>query len=478
MSSILDTPPQTQQQLEQQASSEVQQQLQQQTAPLQQEQESLQGRETAALGSIGSMFDKLQPFVSGEAEQVRSSYDQANNASRAIFEEAQRRLDSLANERAASAQALAQQMGGPVSVGEFTAGVAPDQKALASIAPNQLLHGLANAQAGEQLASAYSQRVFPALRTEETSKARGYFEDQIKDLRKQIDQINSQSSVLKSNRLSDLLKQEREFELQQAQLKLDNLKADRDWEATKRTLHNEDVRLGLAKKQFGLQESSVTGKYKGKKTQSAIKAAAEQRLAAQRMGISVAQYQERVRHNQATEAQARARVQNSQQKNAMAILDAVTGRSKGGMVITHRRELSPAQGAAMAYRNSKVQIVRGADGKNHYYIEETVHLSPQQVQRQYGSGFAADPQQLYDLLIGSNIPKAMATKLVRTKTGVHDFQPGKPVAYTANDLAAIGRKSFNELRGIALSRGFKPNPKHKANTQNLIDFILNTNPAA
>lgn len=475
MSSILQAP-RTDDQLRTQAEQEVNASIGSQLAPLQSETQSLIGREGAAVGGIGSMFDQLQPFVTAEADKVTSSYDQANSASQGIFEEAQRRMSELANERAQSAQALAQKMGGPVAVGEFTAGVEPDQQALASITPNQLLHGLANAQAGEQSARAFSEKVFPAMRTEQTANARGYFEDQIKDLRKQMDTINASSSALKTSRLTDLQTSERAYALQLEQQKLDKLKADRDWEATQRTLHNEDVRINLAKGQFGLQQSAVTGKYQGKPTQQAIKLAVEQRMAAQKLGLTAAQYRERVRHNMQTEQTAKAKLTNNQQKNAMAILDAVTGRTKNGLTTTVRRELSRQQGAVMALRNPKIQIVKGADGKNHYYITETVHMTPQQVERTYGSGFAADPQQLYDLLIGSNIPRAMAVKLVRTKTGVSDFAPGKPVTYTAEDLAGIGRKSFNELRGIALARGFKPNPKHKATTQTLIDFILSSNP--
>lgn len=465
--------PRTTEQLQQAAQQEVSQQTAGQVAPLQRETESLIGRESAAIGGIGGMFDKLQPFVSAEATQVENSYDQANNASRQIFEEAQRRMDELANERAQSAQALAQKMGGPVAVGEFTAGVDPSRSALAQIAPNQLLHGLANAQAGTQQARAFSERVFPAMRTEEVSKARGYFEDQIKDLRKQIDSINSQSSTLVSQRFKDLQAAEREYALAQENLKLDRLKADRDWEATQRSLHNEDVRLGLAKKEFGLNEAGVTGKYKGKVTQQAIKLAVEQRLAAQRYGLSVAQYRERLRHNVESESIQQQKMANQNQKNAMSIIDAVTGRSKSGVTMTRKVTLDKTAGAiAVAKGNTKVHY----DPKTKtYYTYETTHMTPQQVERTYGSGYASDPQQLYDLLIGSGIPKAMALKVVKTKTGVHDFQPGKAVQYTAEDLHRIGKKSFNELRGIAISRGFKPG-KNKKNTQQLIDFILSTNP--
>lgn len=462
--------------LQAQASSQVGSELQGQIDPLQRESESLISRETSAVSGIGSMFDQLQPFVSGEADKVQSSYDLANNASRQIFEEAQRRIGELANKRASDAQALSQQMGGPVAVGEFTAGVEPDQTALASIAPNELLHGLANAQAGVQEARAFSGRVFPAMRTEQVANARGYFEDQVRDIRKQIDQINASRSSLTNTRFQELQTKEREYALQQAQLALDKLKADRDWEATQRTLHNEDTRLNLAKKQFGVQEAGVTGTYKGRPTLQTIKLSADQKLAARRLGLSNAQYRERVRHNQETESAARARLNKNLKKNAMSIIDSVSGRSKSGVTLTQKHYLTDAQGAVSAIKNTKVHYNPKAPKGQRYYVYETVHLSPQQAERQYGSGYASDPQALYDTLIGSNIPRPVALNLVRTRTGVHDFSPGKPVRYTAEDLRNIGKKSFNELRGIALARGFKPNRKKPANTQQFIDFILSTNP--
>jgi hypothetical protein len=421
------------------------------------------------------MFNQLQPIVSGEANAVDASYQSAEAAQRAIFEGAQQRMDQLAGQRAQEAQTLSQQMGGPVAVGEFSAGVEPSQNALAALAPNSLMYGLANAQAGTQAARAYSEKVFPAMRTEQTANARGYFEDQVKTLRSQIDAINASSSSQYSTKLAALQKAERDYALQVAQSKLDKLKNDRDWQATRRTLANDTARLHLSQKAFGLQQAGVTGKYKGKPTLEARKLSVQEKQAAQKLGMDAAKYSESVRHHMATEAQARQRLANNNSKKAMDIIDAATGRAKGGMTITERRELPAASASLQILKNPKIYTV--GTGKNKkYYIDETVHLNPTQVERRYGSGFANDPQKLYDLLTGSNIPNPLALKTVRARTGIGDFVPGKPVVYSHTDLVNVGNSSFNELRGIAIQRGFKPNPKHKANTQMLIDYIMAHNP--
>jgi len=460
-----------------QAASQVDASIKASTDPLYRQQSDLQGRETQAIGQIGGMFDQLQPVVEGEAGAVQSSYDAANQASQSIFEAAQQRMDQLRQQRANEAQTLSQQIGGPVAVNEFTAAVDPDQTALASIAPNSLLHGLANAQAGTQQARAFSERVFPAMRTEQIANARNTFESQIDDLRKQIDSITSQRGTLIDQKLTDLQTAQKDWDLKQAQLKLDQLKADRDWEATKRQLHNDDIRLKISQKQFGLSEAGVTGKYQGRTTVQAAKIAADTKLAARRMNLSVAQYNDLVRHRLVTESQGNQRITNAAQKNAMAIIDKVTGRTNGALNMNKHIELTPAQAHHLMRSNPNIYAVHKKDGI-HYYYDKTVHLSPEQAERTYGSGIK-DPQGLYDTLIGAGIPRSMALQTVRAKTQISNFTPGQHVQYTRDDLGKIADRSFNELKGIAVQLGYKPSPRAQKNPQKygfnktqFIDFII------
>lgn len=474
MASALDTiktPAQLAQEAQQQAIAEVGGQ----TAPLTAQIGAEQRRETGALQQIGTLFQGLQPTVDQNANAVQSSYDAANTSSQAIFAAAQQRMDQLRQDRAAEAQALAQKMGGPVAVGEFTDSVDPSRNQLASVAPNQMLWGLGEAQAGVQAARSFSGKVFPAMATEQAATARSFYEGKIQDIQDEITKLESTKGSLASSKLNDLIKQEREYELQLHQSQLDKTKADRDWKATQHQLRNDDARLNLTKKQFGLQESGVTGKYKGKATLAAVKISADEKLAASKLGLSVAQYKEMVRHHLESEKVQARRATNQAQTKAMSILDAVTGGSKAG-TITQKQWMTDTAGSA-AMLSGKTNVFKDPKtGK--YYTYVTNHLTAHELQRKYGSGYANDPQQLYDLLTGSNIPKQMALKLVRAKTGVGDFQPGKPVVYSHNDLVAVGKRSFNELRGLALARGFKPNKNHPANSQMLIDYIMHNNPVA
>ena len=485
MSSLAPTTTPTDDTLRTQAAQQVDASIKASTDPLYRQTSDLQAREQQSIGQIGGMFDQLQPIVGGEADAVQSSFDTANNASKSIFEAAQQRMDQLRQQRANEAQALSQQIGGPVAVNEFTAAVDPSQNQLASVAPNQLLHGLANAQAGTQQARAFSERVFPAMRTEQIANARNTFESQINDLRQQIDQITGQRGTLIDQKFTDLQAAQRDWDLKQAQLKLDQLKADRDWQAAQHQMANDDKRLRITQGQLRLQTAGVTGKLGGKPTLAAIKVSNQAIQAANKLGMTKAQLQETIRSHMANEANASKRLQISQRSKAMTILDHALGFKSGSVSFDQRREIPMTQALSPGMRKnphlSYVSAKNSKDGRDHWYLTQPVHLTQAQFAAQYGSGYGKNPQNLYDLLIGSNIPKAIALKVTRDRTLIQDFVPGKPVVYSASDLKAIGQRSFQELRGIAVQRGWKPNARQRANpskwgatTGQLVDFILST----
>lgn len=439
------------------------------TAPLQTQVSDLQGRETSTLQKIGDMFGTLQPYVTGEADKVQSAYDTGFKATQSIFNTAQQRMAQLKNQRAQEAQAMAQEIGGPVAVGEFTSAVLGPEQELASTAPNVLLHSMANAEAGTQEARAFSGKVFPLVRTEQEANARGFFENQIKDLNAQIATLEASKSGKKNDRLNELLQQERTFALNQNQGALDKLKANRDWQATLRSLHNDDQRLSMAKDYAKLQKAGVTGVYNGKPTLAAVKASISEKQAAQRLNLSEAALMEKIRHSNETEAVARQRLSNQTQKNAMAILDhAFNPSSSATLTISKRVPTTAAKG----YFDKNAR--RDPKTKQWYtYVKQT--MTPQQATAQgYNLGGdtpITDPQDLYNLLVGSGTPPSMALKLVRTRTQVGDFKPGQQSNF---DTASLARMTNKEIMGIARARGYKGGGKRN----DLIHFIILRNPNA
>jgi len=216
-----------------QASREIGNELTGQIDPLNRQISDLQAGEGQALGQIGSMFDHLQPVVQQGATAVQQSYDSAEQMQNQIFNQATTQLNNLKQQRAQDAQRLAQQMGGPVAVDEWTAGYNPGLQSLTELGAGEQLKTLAYAQAGVQAANAFAGQVFPVLRTEQTAQARNLFESQIKDIRGKIDDLNSQRSSLIDSRQHELLQQNLQYQLDQAKYNLDKLNASRDWQIQK-----------------------------------------------------------------------------------------------------------------------------------------------------------------------------------------------------------------------------------------------------
>jgi hypothetical protein len=451
--------------LTQLAGSQIDAEIKGQTDPLQSQVTGLQGKETSALQQIGSLFGTLQPYVSGAADKVQSSYDAAYGASQSIFNTAQQRMTDLKNQRAQQAQNMAQQVGGPVAVGEFTASVLPQEQELAMTAPNMLLHQLADAQAGTQEARAFSENVFPLVQTEETAKSKGFFEDQIAKLNDEISTIQGSKQGKVNSRLNDLITQERGFKQQEAQMALDKLKASRDWQATQRTLNNDTARLKLAQASFKAQ---ATGTYGGKPTLAAQKISSDEAKAQASLNLSKAQLRESIRHHLETEAVSQQKANHVAQANAMAILDhAMAPSARTSITLQHKVILDAAKGL----------ITSGArkDPKTgQYYIYEKRTLTPDAAIAQGynlgGNAPTTDPNKLYTILTGSNVSSALATKLIRTKTGIHDFSPGKDVNFSIPSLAGM---SNPDVMALARARGWKGGGKRNE----LLHWIVLHNPS-
>jgi hypothetical protein len=134
----------------------------------------------------------------------------------------------------------------------------------------------------------------------------------------------------------------------------------------------------------------------------------------------------------------------------MKLLDSATS---GGdpVTITQRNNLSQIQAGKLFRKGDPRLHMDGPyGGKNtHYWVNEKVTTPT-------GTP-TTDPQALYNLLIGSNITKAMALNLVRTKTGQTTWSPGQPSKHTA---AQLNDMPINSLVGIAKQLGYTPDPKN------------------
>lgn len=232
------------------AASEVKTEISGETAPLEAEETRLGTASKDAVRGIGELFSTVTPYVAGAATRLGESNKAALEAEKGIFAEAKRALGELRGQRAAEGQALAQQVGGPVPLDEFTASVDTVAAGLPQTTANKLLHSLGLQQAGVTAMEAFAGRVFPLMQVEETNKAVKSYEDKIDSTKKEIARIKGTQTGRVNKRANELLLQEREYKLSQDELTLNKLKANRDWQAASASLKNERERIAIARKEF------------------------------------------------------------------------------------------------------------------------------------------------------------------------------------------------------------------------------------
>jgi hypothetical protein len=399
------TATQTKAQITSAAEAQVQAELQGQISPLEGRVGSLETDRDRALKDIAAMFGNIQPSVDAAAQNVQASYNQATAAQSNIFAAANQRMSELRQSRAQEAQAMAQQMGGPVAIGEFTESVTPHQTALAQLGAGSMLHGLAYAQAGVQQANAFAGNVFPLIRTEETAKGRQYYEDQIKTIEDEITDLKQTKTSKVNAKANEMLVREREFALQKSQQALEKLKANRDWKATIRTLKNDEARLDMAEEQFALQQAGVTGEYKGKPTLAAKQLTAEEKRSAAAMGLSEREFQLRKAELTKSATLKNKQLAAAQRATWAEYLDAAVNPQPGKTVTTTRAVPVPPE---LAIQGKGGNVYKDASSPTGYSklvkTEDTVTTQP-----------ITNPHALVEFLMSHNVPKKIAVNMVKNR---------------------------------------------------------------
>jgi hypothetical protein len=380
---------------------------------------TLDAREGRAVKSIQDMFGSILPYAQQSAQGVQTSYDQAEAAQQSIFETANARMTQLKQSRAQEAQALAQEIGGPVSVGEFTSSMGYEPEALASLGAGQQLHTLAFGLADVGQSQAFAGRVLPLLSTEQQANAKQYYEDQITELNKQITSIKSQRGTKVNAKLNELLVQERTYQLQKAQQNLDKLKADRDWRATKQTLKNDDKRTTAAINDYKLREAQLTGTYKGKPTLAARELTAQEKLDAKKLGLDKKQYLAQIGQFRKQYNLDQAKLKSANRVTWAQWLDAAVT-PKPGQSITTTRQVP----ASRTTDGALPVMVKGKDGKLHlssppqYYKLVTVTTAAPT------HAAVTEPNRLVDFLLQHGVPKTIAVNMVKARFHIPSWSYG------------------------------------------------------
>jgi len=355
--------------LRKQAADQVASEIAAQVDPLQAQIGTAQRRQEGALQQFGQVYDAIQPQVQQSAEAVGASYDQAQLAQNAIFTEANARLNDLRGQRAAEAQKMAQQIGGPVAIADYTKPYDDASQQFTYLSAGQQLHTLGYAQAGVQQAQRFAGTVFPLLRTEQDANIRRQYDTEIRELQDQITAVQKQKGALTNARFSQLRGQELQYRLEVAQQKLEALnnqrnynlqvkqaktqakqadktyklskqqldvertKAERDWAATKSQLALEGRKVDLAEQTFEIQQGELTGKYGGKPTLQAKTQAAADRRDAVALGIDLQELQIRRRAAELATKSAQAKLKEARKSDWVELMDSALNPAPGKTIV-------------------------------------------------------------------------------------------------------------------------------------------------
>ena len=256
------TTPRTEAEITKAAATQVGAEIAAETAPL----SSLIGaygtNRERAVEDLSSLFGTILPYSERSAQRLEGQYGSALESQRDIFNAAGSRLAQLRGDRAAEAQKLAQEIGSPIPLAEFTAPVAFEEELFPFEAAGSMLHSLSYAQAGSEYAEAFPGKVFPLLQQRETQATKNFYDDKISQLREQIASIQGGKTGRTNARLNDLLTQERQFQLERTRLRQSQEQLNLQKTQSKADLANSKRQLDLSFVQtYGGYIDPKTGKW-------------------------------------------------------------------------------------------------------------------------------------------------------------------------------------------------------------------------
>src|SRR5215472_6407761 len=391
------------------ATSNVDNELTSQIQPLQSQLNTIGGSETTALGDLGSMFGNILPYAQASAQRVGAAYDDAEQQQQNIFTAAQIQLNNLKQQQAQKAQALAQQIGGPVSIDEFTSQLPEDQQSLVNQGAGQMLHTLAYGMADVSEANAFSGQVLPLVQTEQTAKLRDYFENQKKTIQDQITSLQGQRGAMIDKAKNDLLVQERQYALDKANHALDVLKEQHNWQATQQTIKDDQKRLTMAQTAQNASIAATNARTALAKSTLTW----QEKRDAQQMGLTATEYALRAKQLQSATAYNQQRLHLAQQQQWGQMLDQALSPTPGKTVTTTVKV--PVDKLA-AYKDHSAY----KDGTSPTGFSKLVKV----VQTPVRSPIT-DPNQLTDYLVAHGVPRTNAINMVRAREGIPNWQYGQ-----------------------------------------------------
>jgi hypothetical protein len=456
------TTPMTYAQLQALAASQAAATIGGQNAPLSAQVNTLTDQEKTAHGDVVAEQGRLLPYVQQSAGVVQQAENNALSMEQQVFAAAGTRMNQLHQNAAAEAQQLAQQMGGPVSTGQFTQALEPYENALPNVQAGGTLNALGMSLAGTQEAQQFAGQVFPAMMSEEAAKSDAFFNDQIKTLNNQIAANQGTKSDLVNTNLNTLLQNERQFQLNVTTQKRDAKAAALNEKVQRQSLADDKLRNALA--QGAAKRANISLGISSAKAQASIAHMSNQdKINAAKLGITRQEAAARIAHESVMAKVGAARVSDSISKDAISLVQNAMG---GGKPVSTTREIYLPNNPIYKFKPPA-----GAyPGKGGRYFKVVHETKPGQT----GQHPITDPNRLFQYVRGSlpQLGRKATINLIRAQTGRKNWSPGQRVSFSGNDYHNM---PLTELEGLARNAGYA-GKFGKGNRQGIVDYLLHVNP--
>jgi hypothetical protein len=450
--------------------------------------------------AVQQEFNALLPYAKSAAAYTGQFNTMAANDEQAIFQQAGQDMNTMAQNDASSAQAMAQKIGAPVATNTMGSSLSPYSTALGQAGAVGQLQSLNLGVIGTDNATAWSGQVLPAMALSEEQTLRSDINNEIQKIQSQMaTTINNKSSLVGSklpSYLSSLLTAQYHDQL----VKNDKIKTADAFNVAKARIEQADDVLAFNEhKQVqnnnvaqGRLAVSVATADEHRRHDLVTENQGQQKIG--QTGVRLEQQQDTLENNAKAlgiktqelqlaqekfavgDTQANERIASSNVRNAIALTNAMFGGSSGNkpVTITQRQPLnihSPQVQAALAYNRAPQALKEFGKVKmptNVYYDPSSgswytwVKQSETPLEFAKSQGLAGtpitDPNAMYHTLQttfqGSpGVSDQMLQDLVKTRLGLPDWSPGKLASYSPQYLQSM---SLNDLKSMATRYGYKP----------------------
>lgn len=382
-----------------------------------------QGLKESAIDAVNRAFDQFQTSANLSSERLGEAYEWGVHTERQIYDAAQLDINRMRQQRAADAQSLAQSIGVPVPISEFTDPVDITAGQYPFLAAGGKLLALQQAQTGLAEVEAFTGKVLPMMRTESVKQLSQFYDAQIVGLKARQAELQAQAAEATAQR-------QHEAQLAMLDAQLDKIQSDRDFILAKESIKQDNKRIAIERMGLAIRVGELTGEFQGKPTLAFQQIMAQLGLDTRRLDLTELEIAESARQFDASQQLDWASL-GQQDRHFWAQFD-----QNERATLLQTQQAAVDKKAIMAERAGKLLISAITPGVQ--TISEPRPVRPGEsgafqagdqwykyFNRKVSTGTITDWTKLYNFLRGQGIPKNIAIQAIRAHYGAVNWSPRK-----------------------------------------------------